>query len=75
MLQTHQMSRTVIYIRVDIKYKRRTDLEINGDSNIWLTIYPYRQKPYNILSFYREWQEVNSEGIIPKTNDIQSQLS
>ena len=52
MYNEHEIARTAIYIKNTLKHKRRNDLEIQGDLNIWLTVYPYRQKSFNIISYY-----------------------
>ena len=73
MLEEHGLARTGIYIKQNIKFKRRSDLEIKGDSMIWLTIYPFRQKSFNICNYYRQWQIVSINGKITNTDSIISQ--
>ena len=50
MLEEYGMSRTGIYVKNEIKTKRRQDLEVKGDSMIWISVYPYRKTKFNLCS-------------------------
>ena len=73
MLEEYGLSRTGIFIKQELRYKRRTDLEVIGDSNIWITVFPHRQKCFNLCSYYRQWQIVTNKGRINNTDSITSQ--
>ena len=67
MYHKYGMARTAMYIHKDIKFIRRHDLEIEGESLIIITIHPHRSKPVNICSYYRQWQILKSDAVIPGT--------
>ena len=71
MLEQYGMARTGIYIKDDIKFRRRPDLEVKGDSMIWITIHPHRQPKFNLCNFYRQWQIVTSDGKISQITRIE----
>merc|ERR1712243_335523 len=50
-----ELSRNIIMIKEDIIYKRRTDLEDQETSTIWIKITIPKNKPILIASIYRKW--------------------
>ena len=39
---------------------------------ITITVYPVRTKPFNLINFYRQWQVVDINGMIPGTKTVQN---
>ena len=64
---THSRARAAIYVANEVRYNRRLDLEVPGESMIFLTIHPHREKKFNIINHYRQWQLVADTGAIPNT--------
>ena len=56
------MSRVVVYTHNSLIVKRRSDLENNTISSIWLECGLPRQKKILICHAYREWQYVGQTG-------------
>ena len=69
-INTNQ-SRNILMIKDDIIYKRRTDLEDQDTSTVWIEIKTPKNKPILLASIYRQWslpQILN----IKNSNNIQS---
>ena len=75
MYQVHNMARTALYIRDNVKFIRRNDLEVKGDAIISVTIHPKRSKPLNLVSYYRQWQVLGADAAVPGTLSEKAQKS
>merc|ERR1712240_503900 len=65
-------SRNILMIKDYIIYKRRTDLEDQDTSTVWIEIKIPKNKPFLLASIYRQWslpQILNTKN----SNDIQNQ--
>ena len=52
---TNLTVRTLVYIKDGMNFKRRTDLEPNNSSCIWLELKTTNKKPWLVFTGYREW--------------------
>ena len=73
LLELRGRTRAVIYIKEQLKYTRRYDLETKGEPTVWITIYPKSARPINFQNHYRQWQEMGPTNYIPNTKDINKQ--
>ena len=73
-LEVHGLCRAATYISSNMRYMHRTELEVQGEPVIWLTIYPNNQKPINVQKIYRQWQIVTNTGAVPNTKGVNHQL-
>ena len=74
MINKYGMSRTAMYIKSEIKYQRRKEYEIE-EAIVAVTVQPYRSKPVNIISYYRQWQIWDSDKTIPGSETDSAQKS
>ena len=71
MSRNTNQSRNIPMIKYDIIYKRRTDLEDQDTSTVWIEIKLPKNKPILLASIYRQWslpQVLN----IKNSNNIQN---
>ena len=54
--------RISVLVNSALDYKRRTDLEVNGFSAIWLEISPRNKNSVLVCQVYREWKRKNADG-------------
>ena len=54
--------RISVLVNNSLDYKRRTDLEVNGFSAIWLEVSPRNKNSVLICQVYREWKRKNPDG-------------
>ena len=73
LLSTNGISRSGIYIKKDLKYKNRLDLTNSQEAHTVITLYLTKNKTINVHSWYRQWQEIDSNNKIPGTGTINAQ--
>merc|ERR1712177_140559 len=62
-------SRNIILIKNDLVHKRRSDLENDDTSTVWIELKLPKSKPMLISSIYRQWSLPKNFGI-PNSNNI-----
>ena len=67
------ISRSGIFIKKDLKYKTRLDLTNKSEAHTVITLYITNTKTINIHSWYRQWQEVDTNNKIPRTGTTNAQ--
>jgi len=55
MAKDTNQSRNILMIKEDIVYTRRTDLEDQNTSTVWIEIKLQKNKPILLGSVYRQW--------------------
>ena len=73
LVNSSQISRSVIIIKNSINYKIRDDLTNSLDSHKAITVYITKKIKINFHAWYRQWQQINVQGRIPNTKSIKAQ--
>ena len=68
-------SRSATYIHESTKYSRRLDLEEKYESMVAVTLHPTRNKPINIINYYRQWQICTPQGAVINTGSVNHQVN
>ena len=72
LLKTTERARTAIFIKKQLKYIRRPDLETKEEPVIWITVYPKGAAAFNLQNHYRQWQRVGKQGALRDHNSTNS---